>query len=104
MGDGSLVGSGYAKAVDVSTSSALYQKFVVMLRCGGYHCLALTSDNVIVGWGNDLYGNLGYGSTLANRNYPVASLKAAIGSALIADLQALSFMSVALTGMLNLVY
>jgi hypothetical protein len=98
LGDGTLTASGTPKAVDVSTNSALYQKSVVMIRCAQYHCMALTSENTLVGWGYDNSGALSYGSTAVNRNYPIASLKGSISSALIADVQALSLFSMVLTG------
>jgi alpha-tubulin suppressor-like RCC1 family protein len=47
--------------VDVST--ALKNKFVVKVAAKHTHVLALTNDNLIVGWGTNEYGQIGDGTT-----------------------------------------
>jgi len=40
----------------------LETKTVVDVSCGGYHTLALTSDNELYSWGSGLYGECGFGA------------------------------------------
>jgi alpha-tubulin suppressor-like RCC1 family protein len=40
-------------------ASALFQKTVISIKCGAYHCIALNSDNSVAGWGRNDYGQVG---------------------------------------------
>jgi alpha-tubulin suppressor-like RCC1 family protein len=39
----------------------LSQKRIVKVSCGGFHTLALTSENELYGFGSGNYGECGYG-------------------------------------------
>ncbi len=41
---------------------SLQHKVIVNLVCGGYHTLALSSDNELYSWGSGLYGECGFGA------------------------------------------
>ena len=41
--------------------ASLSDKFITSLSCGGYHTMALTSDNELYAWGAGLYGECGQG-------------------------------------------
>ena len=41
---------------------SLEKKIIVNLVCGGYHTLALSSDNELYAWGSGLYGECGFGA------------------------------------------
>jgi alpha-tubulin suppressor-like RCC1 family protein len=53
-------------------SKALTNKKIVQVSCGSYYTLALTDDNMIFGMGQNIYYQLGDGTT-TNRNLPVAA-------------------------------
>jgi alpha-tubulin suppressor-like RCC1 family protein len=40
---------------------ALYSKRVIKVVCGGFHTLALTSENELFSFGSGAYGECGYG-------------------------------------------
>lgn len=44
---------------------------VKAISAGGTYCLALKTDGTVWGWGNNMYGQLGDGSSLPNRDSPV---------------------------------
>jgi regulator of chromosome condensation len=39
----------------------LASKRITKIACGGFHTLALTSDNELYGFGSGVYGECGYG-------------------------------------------
>ena len=39
---------------------------ISQLSCGFFHCLALTSEGIIYGWGNNRFGQIGCGQELGN--------------------------------------
>lgn len=53
--------------VEVSTSGALAGKTITAIAASNYHCLALASDGTLYAWGNGTNGELGNGSTSAQR-------------------------------------
>jgi alpha-tubulin suppressor-like RCC1 family protein len=55
----------------VSMNGALAGKTPVLVAAGRDHCLALSSDGRVYGWGDNAYGQLGDGTT-AMRSSPVA--------------------------------
>jgi len=44
--------------------SALRNKRVIKVACGGFHTIALTSENELYGFGSGVYGECGYGEFL----------------------------------------
>lgn len=60
LGDGSLIRSNIPVAV--SQSGVLSGKTVVKIAGGAEHNIALCSDGTLVGWGSNLYGQLGDGN------------------------------------------
>jgi alpha-tubulin suppressor-like RCC1 family protein len=68
FGNGTLTSSYYPVAVPVN--SVLSGKTISQIALGGYHCLALLSDNTIAAWGYNYSGQLG-NSNSVNQGYPV---------------------------------
>jgi alpha-tubulin suppressor-like RCC1 family protein len=58
--------------VAVNMSGALAGKSVTAITCGGTFSAALTSDGLFYGWGENIYGQLGNGTTFGS-NVPVAA-------------------------------
>jgi len=58
-------------AVAVNTAGVLSDKTVVAIAAGTYHSLALCSDGTLAAWGDNLFCELGNGTTTSN-NVPVA--------------------------------
>lgn len=56
--------------VDVSGFGALTGKTVVDIQTGEYHCLVLCSDNSVISWGYNPYGQVGVGNTTTPQNTP----------------------------------
>jgi alpha-tubulin suppressor-like RCC1 family protein len=69
LGDGTTNSS--ATPVAVNMSGALLGKSVSAIAANGSHTVALTSDGKLFGWGHNVYGALGDGTTI-NRTTPVA--------------------------------
>ncbi len=61
--------SNSATPVAVVTSGALFGKTVVAVSAGGFHAHALCSDGTVVGWGYNVVGQIGDGTT-TNRTSP----------------------------------
>ena len=71
LGDNTTTQRNVPVAVNAANGvSALYGKAVVSLAAGSYHCLALCSENTVVAWGSNSYGQLG-DNTTTQRNVPV---------------------------------
>lgn len=72
LGDGTRTNRSTAVAVDMS--GALSGKTVVAVAAGASTSLALTSDGLVFAWGDNLWGELGAGSsfTASSSNVPVA--------------------------------
>jgi len=68
LGDGTTTNR--YSPVDITSSGSLSGKTVVEIFSGDYHGFALASDNSIHAWGNNIYGQLGDGTT-TQRNSPV---------------------------------
>ncbi|MHB8840376.1 MAG: RCC1 domain-containing protein, partial [Candidatus Aquicultor sp.] len=47
----------------VASANEATQSVAPQIASGGYHALALASDGTVWGWGNNMYGQLGNGST-----------------------------------------
>ncbi|MFM2141899.1 MAG: hypothetical protein RLZZ476_443, partial [Verrucomicrobiota bacterium] len=58
--------------VAVDTSGVLLGKTVSKLSLGGYHILVLTTDGLLFGWGRNMRGQIGDGTSGVNRSTPVA--------------------------------
>ena len=55
-------GHGHTNAIDQPEKvKLLAQKRIVKVSCGGFHTLALTSDNELYAFGSGNYGECGYG-------------------------------------------
>jgi alpha-tubulin suppressor-like RCC1 family protein len=68
LGNGGTVNSLVPVAVN---TGALVGKTVTAVAAGGNHCLALCSDNALVAWGYNHYGQLGNNSTSTTSTTPV---------------------------------
>ena len=56
------LGHGHSNDIEVPAKiMELTGKQVVHITAGGYHTLALTSDNILYAWGSGYYGECGYG-------------------------------------------
>ncbi len=73
--------------VNTGATSALNGRVVIDFRCGAASCVALTADNNLVAWGNNVYNQIGDGST-TNRPLPVLVSKGQIGNRNITALEA----------------
>jgi alpha-tubulin suppressor-like RCC1 family protein len=69
----------------------------MLFDCGHSSSIVITTDNTIIGWGQNLYGSIGDGTTV-QRQYPVVSLKGNIGSRTITQLACGSYHTVVLAG------
>jgi alpha-tubulin suppressor-like RCC1 family protein len=69
LGDASFTSR--TEPVAVTMTGALAGKTVTAIAAGTHHCLVLTSDGKVFGWGYNENGAVGNGST-NNRNTPVA--------------------------------
>ncbi len=71
-GSGQL-GDGTAKParspVAVKTDGILAGQKVVAMAAGGYHCLVVTSEGQVAGWGDDTVSQLGDGGGFGSRRY-----------------------------------
>jgi len=69
LGDGTTTRRNVPTAV--STAGALSGKTPIAVAGGGNHSLALCADGTLVAWGDNRYGQLGYGNTTSSK-VPVA--------------------------------
>jgi alpha-tubulin suppressor-like RCC1 family protein len=79
LGDSTTSPRASPVAVSTSANSALYGRSVLLYDCGQSSCNVITTDNVIVGWGQNLYGSIGDGTAL-QRNLPTVCMKGFIGT------------------------
>ncbi len=56
LGDGITTSRGTPAPVNAAGGSGLYGKTVVAMDCGLDGCLAVTTDNILIGWGRNWYG------------------------------------------------
>jgi alpha-tubulin suppressor-like RCC1 family protein len=62
---GCKLGTGLVKHVAVPTTSLMEQKVaIVSVHCGAYHTLALTENGALLGFGNNIQGQLGLGDNV----------------------------------------
>jgi alpha-tubulin suppressor-like RCC1 family protein len=70
IGDGTS-GSTRRSPVNITNSGTLSGKTVVAIAAGGFHTLALCSDNTVHAWGGNSSGQIGDGTSGTNRLSPV---------------------------------
>ncbi len=84
MGDGTLVSKSYP--VPVNKSLGLKGKVVQAIASGYTSSLALTTDNVLCGFGQNQYGVIGDGTTTV-RSIPVTTWRGQMGNKTISKLK-----------------
>jgi alpha-tubulin suppressor-like RCC1 family protein len=70
---GQVGNGGSGTSVGVTSPYALSLSNVKQIAAGGYHCLALLTDGTARGWGLNLYGEVGNGSSVTTSPYAVTS-------------------------------
>jgi alpha-tubulin suppressor-like RCC1 family protein len=71
---GAGVGTSYtpvAVSLNPSYNSALLGRTVAVLECGRSSCNAITTDNQLIGWGENQYGSVGVGTARSGVQYRV---------------------------------
>ena len=88
LGNGSSITQSLVP-VAVDTSGVLSGKTVSKLSLSGFHILVLTTDGLLFGWGLNMRGQIGDGTSGVNRSTPVAvDMTGALAAKTITDISA----------------